>query len=87
MIYYYCTYISANTEGDDVLRSKTDRIICGTCEFWTGNRMPVFDPKGIPKVDIIDDIGQCENQNSRFTDEIRNKDRNCINYSKWTELL
>lgn len=53
------------------MRSKTDRKICGTCEFWIGNRIPVFDAKGIPKIDILDDYGICQNQNSRFTDEKR----------------
>ena len=69
------------------MRSKTDRVICGTCDFWTGNRVPVFDSQGVPKVDIFDRIGQCENQNSRFVDQVRNCDKNCKNHSKWTELL
>ena len=34
--------------------SKTDRKICGTCQFWTGKRDPVFDRKGVPKIDISD---------------------------------
>lgn len=69
------------------MRSKTDRKICGTCEFWIGNRIPVFDTKGIPKIDILDDYGICQNQNSRFTDEKRSNKLNCKNYSKWTEIL
>lgn len=40
-----------------MLRSKTDRIMFGTCELWTGNRTPVFDSKGNPKVDIMDNNG------------------------------
>ncbi len=69
------------------MRSKTNRMICGTCQFWTGKRDPVFDSHGIPKIDIYDRIGQCENQNSRFIDAARNCDKCCKNYSKWTEIL
>lgn len=42
------------------MRSKTDRVICGTCEYWTGNRMPAFDQKSNPKIDIYDENGFCE---------------------------
>jgi len=69
------------------VRSKTDRIICGTCEYWTGDREPVFDIKGRPKVDIFDKNGLCENQHSKFIDQIRDNERNCKFHSKWTELL
>lgn len=69
------------------MRSKTDRIICGTCQFWTGKREPVFDKKGTPKIDIIDEIGLCQNVNSTFLDEKRKKQLNCCRYSKWTEIL
>ena len=69
------------------MRSKTSRAICGTCEFWTGNREPVFDSKGVPKIDIIDKTGLCQNINSNFTDEIRKRDNNCYRFSKWTEIL
>lgn len=67
--------------------SKTDRKICGTCEFWCGEREPVFDEKGVPKINIISPNGICCNEHSRFTDKIRIKDRNCNRYSKWTEIL
>ena len=69
------------------MRSKTDRKICGTCEYWTGNREPVFDAKGTPKIDILDESGLCENPNSNFTDKIRLKSKNCKYHSKWTEIL
>lgn len=69
------------------MRSKPDRVICGTCQYWTGKRTPCFDKNGIPKVDIIDDIGQCENVNSKFLDMPRKKQLNCQYHSKWTELL
>ena len=69
------------------MRSKTDRKICGTCEYWTGNRVPVFDSKGTPKVDILDLYGLCENQNSKFKETSRINKYNCKYHSKWTELL
>lgn len=69
------------------MRSKTDRVICGTCEFWTGMRNPVFDSKGIPKIDIIDNLGLCQNPCSSFCDVERKNHLNCIRYSKWTEIL
>lgn len=70
-----------------ILRSKTTTEKCGTCEFWNGNRNPVFDGKGNPKIDIIDDSGICENANSRFVDTIKKQTGKCCRYSKWTEIL
>lgn len=67
--------------------SKTDRKICGTCEFWNGDRNPTFDKNGKPKVQINSKIGECENPNSRFHMDDRENDRNCKYYSKWTELF
>ena len=69
------------------MRSRTDRTICGTCEFWTGNRQPVFDKNGNPKIDIIDDSGFCQNVNSNFLDTIRKCGYKCCGFSKWTEIL
>ena len=68
--------------------SKTSRKICGTCEYWTGNRKPIFDCKDNPKVDIIDNRGNCENANyQRFYEQSRCKENTCCHYSKWTELF
>lgn len=67
--------------------SKTERQICGTCEYWTGARNPIFDVRGIPKIDICDDFGLCQNQFSRFVDTSRKRDSKCVRYSKWTEIL
>ena len=69
------------------MRSKTERAICGTCQYWTGKKVPCFDKKGMPKVDIFDEFGQCENANGNFFDKQRKKDNKCQHYSKWTELL
>lgn len=69
------------------MRSKTNRMICGTCEYWVGDRKPVFDKNGTPKIDIYDSNGLCQNQNSRFVDKIRKNTLNCKYYSKWTEIL
>lgn len=73
-------------EGEKMKRG-INRKLCATCEHWTGKRIPVFDVNGNPKLDILDTEGNCENVNSRFLDTVRNLDRNCNNYSKWTELL
>ncbi len=67
--------------------SKTDRIMCGTCTFWTGAREPIFDQKGIPKIRIEDRFGECENESSRQCGKIRDKEAKCGMYSKWTEIL
>ena len=69
------------------MRSRTDVEKCGTCEYWTGKRNPVFDKKGRARIDIIDDVGLCENVNSKFLDESRRQERMCCRYSKWTEIL
>ena len=69
------------------MRSKTDRAICGTCQYWTGAREPVFDAKGTPKIDIFDDCGNCENTRSVMYEQNRKKDGKCKCYYKWTELL
>ena len=66
---------------------KTDRIMCGTCEFWTGKRQPIFDRQGKPKIDIVDLLGQCENEQSKFCNQSKKKDNCCVRFSKWTELL
>lgn len=67
--------------------SKTERTICGTCEYWTGMREPIFDKNGNPKIRIDDEAGVCCNYKSRFGDQPRKKDANCKKYSKWTEIL
>ncbi len=69
------------------MRSKTDRVICGTCEFWTGSRQPTFSPKGIPQIDIIDKTGCCECPVSKFDGKSRACDSYCVHFSKWTELF
>ena len=67
--------------------SKTDVIKCGTCEYWTGRREPVFDAKGNPKVRIDDTHGECQKQESRFCDQNRDQNLKCKYYSKWPELF
>ena len=66
---------------------KTDRKMCGTCEFWIGERNPVFDKNSIPKIFIKDKIGICQNVNCKFIDKKRKYDSSCVKYSKWTEIL
>ena len=68
------------------MRSKTDRVICGTCQYWTGKREPVFASKGIPKIDIFDDYGLCEHPHVA-EGQSRRKDLKCVRHSKWTEIL
>lgn len=50
------------------MRRSTEREICGTCAYWTGNRKPVFDGKGNPKIDIVDKEGICLNAVSTAAD-------------------
>ena len=58
------------------MRSKTDRAICGTCQYWTCAREPIFD-----------DSGNCEHPQSAMYEQNRKKDGKCKCYYKWTELL
>ena len=67
--------------------SKTDRVICGNCHYWTGKREPIFDAKGTPRNNIYDEIGNCECVNSQFCDKIRKRNLHCCAFSKWTEIL
>lgn len=69
------------------MRSKTERIMCGTCEYWTGSRNPVFDSKGNPKIDIIDQTGNCECAQSSKHDQVRKYELKCNRYCKWSEIL
>jgi len=70
------------------LISKTSIVKCVTCQYWTGKRDAVFDKKGIPKIDIVDLIGECENENyKRFCGTKRSQKGSCKHFSKWTELL
>lgn len=69
------------------MQSKTDRKICGTCEYWTGSREPIFDAKGMPKINIYDRYAICAKQGHRFEDQNRENKLCCGRYSKWTEIL
>lgn len=69
------------------MQSKTDRKMCGTCEYWSGEREPVFDNQGRPKINISDRYAACNKQCHRFADENRKYDLCCGRYSKWTEIL
>ena len=69
------------------MQCKTDRKICGTCDYWSGNREPVFDKNGNPKLNILDRSGICNKANHRFEDQPRDYQRCCGRYSKWTEIL
>ena len=69
------------------MQSKTDRRMCGTCEYWTGKREPVFDRKGNPKINIYDKRAICNKQDYRFADQNREYQHGCCRYSKWTEIL
>ena len=67
--------------------SKTDRKICGTCEFWSGNREPTFDQYGRPKINILDNKAICNKQDYRFADQNRAYQQCCVRYCKWSEIL
>ncbi len=69
------------------MRSKTDRRMCGTCEFWNGVRQPIFDEHGNPKIEIHSEQGICECSLSSFEGGQRRRDLCCKCYSKWTELF
>lgn len=69
------------------MQSKTDRAICGTCEFWTGERQPIFATNGVPKVNIIDKTGSCECPVGNLEGETRGCEQKCKYFSKWTELF
>ena len=56
------------------MRSKTERIMCEICEYWTGARKPIFDSKGNPKIDLIDQSENCECTQSSKYDQTRKCD-------------
>ena len=64
------------------MRCKTERAICGTCQYWTGHREPVFDTKGNPKVDIFDESGCCECVQSSKYEQNRKRNGICNRYFK-----
>lgn len=67
--------------------SKTNREICGNCEFWSGGRVPIFTGEGVPKNNITDKFGSCINYNSKLCDKTRKNDSGCKDFSKWPEIL
>lgn len=69
------------------MRCKTDRVICGTCQYWTGAREPIFDANGNAKVNIFDEVGICECVQSVKYEQLRKKELKCRCFYKWTELL
>ena len=69
------------------MQSETDRKICGTCEYWSGNREPVYDKNSRPKINIYDKHAMRNKQGHRFTDTSRECQLCCGRYSKWTEIL
>ena len=69
------------------MASKTSTIKCGNCEYWTGKREPIFDRYDVPKNSIIDKIGNCEKEGSRFCGQSRKQGASCKCFSKWTELF
>ena len=69
------------------MKTSTETVKCGTCQYWTGDREPVFDAKGQPKIDIRDEFGNCEKVGSRFCGQKRKKSLKCKHFSKWTELF
>lgn len=69
------------------MQSKTDRVMCGNCEFWTGLRQPIFSQNGVPKINVIDTIGYCECPIGNFESQRRDRDKKCKNFSKWTEIV
>jgi len=69
------------------MKTSTDTEKCGNCQYWTGAREPVFNARGEPKVNIIDDYGNCEKEGCRFCDQRRKKSARCKHFTKWTELF
>ncbi len=69
------------------MQSKTDRKICGTCEYWAGNRELIFDQHSKLKINIYDKHAPCNKQDYRFANEERDCQKSCGRYSKWSEIL
>ena len=69
------------------MKTRTDVEKCGNCEYWTGSRKPVFDAHDLPKIEIYDEYGNCENEQSRFCGNSRKKGMKCKYFFKWTDLF
>ena len=39
------------------MRCKTERAICGTCQYWTGAKEPIFIQKEISKLIFLTKMG------------------------------
>ena len=81
------TFSKCQKKGNKIMQSKTERTICGTCEYWAGKRKSILDNNKQQKVRIDDRYGFCRNFNCNFTDQLRKYDLKCKNHFKWTELL
>lgn len=69
------------------MRSRPDVRKCGTCQYWAGKRELAMTEKQEERVDIADDIGECENGISIFCGTTRKQSLKCKNYSRWTEMM
>lgn len=68
------------------MRSKSTRIICGNCEYWTGGRsLGPLSESGEAQTDHKG-IGKCLCRESRFIDIERKSDQRCKNFHRWAVI-
>ena len=66
------------------MKHTATRKMCGNCEYWNGRR-EFADGQNKQKIEIQDEIAQCENEESIFFSRDREKTRCCCRFMKWNE--
>lgn len=60
------------------MESKIERIMCGTCLYWSGDRECIYGKK--TKVVLFDEKGKCECVSSSKFGDIRKRELKCKEY-------
>ena len=63
------------------MQSKADRVMCGTCMYWNGQREVTNEDK--PKIVMLEQEGICECPISSKLGESRKRDLKCKSYLQW----
>jgi len=67
------------------MESKYDRVMCGTCLYWNGQREVIYGDK--TKVVTFEETGRCECLSSSKFREERKRQGKCKCYENWIKNL
>lgn len=65
------------------MRSKSTRIICGSCEYWAGERHLGPLSRSGQFQTAHKGLGKCLCRDSRFADTQRKSDKSCKSFRQW----